>query len=83
METVKYCSLGVFSYTAFFTVYLLRIRMHRKASRNAIEIAACTYVRWRSRMAKREREEEFEVSEVAHLSSSANIKGVVKTLYLL
>ena len=31
-------------------------------------------------MAKREREEEFEVSEVAHSSSSANIKGVVKTL---
>ena len=31
-------------------------------------------------MAKREMEEEFEVSEVAHPSSSANIKGVVKTL---
>ena len=31
-------------------------------------------------MAKREREEEFEVSEVAHPFSSANVKGVVKTL---
>ena len=47
--------------------------MRRKASRNAIEIAACT-------MAKREREEEFEVSEVAHPSSCASVKRVVKTL---
>ena len=38
-----------------------------------VEIAACT-------MAKREREEEFEVSEVAHPSSCASVKGVVKTL---
>ena len=30
-------------------------------------VAACMYVCWRSRMAKREREEEFEVSEVAPL----------------
>ena len=47
-------------------------------------VVVCTYVRtyarWRSRMAKREREEEFEVSEVTHPSSSANVKGVVKKL---
>ena len=62
------------------TTTTTKISIVTRSARSAIEIAAHMYVCWRSRMVKREREEEFDVSEVAHTSSSADVKGVVKTL---